>query len=606
MLKIIKDGHAFDLPIDIKVNLVIENPLFLTERSPAVYSITSTLPPTRRNMEMLEYPRFNRTTLKLEFTGVKCFFGPISFFDGVLVVTDISELGIDYHFRGIQFPEDFKKSSNEIEFEERDFGDNAEFPGSFQPDFEDANDYGYKYSAYTQSLADDLGQEILAPIRVADEEWPTLKNQANEDVSYPVVEGIEAADKLYLNFYNAFRKDFLIGSIFSGIPIDPENHSPCFPSIRVGTFINKVFGDLLESNPFAVGEFDRLVLVNTYHPAYQYPNTRASFFGILLDQYAFPAIGDDRFSLNPGSFNGNTPANELIRDLQNLFCLRFYTIAGKFVCEFNKDVLNSNEVLDWSRKVIGEINYIKEPPQSYGYGYESGTSSAPGYSDSVENIADLRQVNLPTKDLLVEDTGEVYDILEIEKIKGDEPDRFRYEPKNPFRKKDGDFSVIPGIEPMKMNVGEYWQYDNDEGEYITLRKWYTPVFEKDRFTLPGKPHIMIFHGKQRTMENNSDRYPYMSYHNYNSSGLRLGDLSLQWEGEDGLLVNFHQEFKAWIERDKLSIKSLFALDALDIKNIDLRKKRHVKGRNFLIRKVEVTIEYNKIQPARCELVEDPV
>ena len=95
----------------------------------------------------------------------------------------------------------------------------------------------------------------------------------------------------------------------------------------------------------------------------------------------------------------------------------------------------------------------------------------------------------------------------------------------------------------------------------------------------------------------------MSPYNYDHNGNRIGDISLAWDGADGLINKFHSEFKAWIERDKLAVSGNFRLTELDLKNLNIKKKRHIRGKLFYIKKVEESIKLKKMGLALVSLVE---
>lgn len=95
----------------------------------------------------------------------------------------------------------------------------------------------------------------------------------------------------------------------------------------------------------------------------------------------------------------------------------------------------------------------------------------------------------------------------------------------------------------------------------------------------------------------------MTPHNYDAHGNRLGELSLDWEGPDGLLSSFHTAYRDYIAGDKRFIRGLFLLNALDLKNMDLSRKVYLRGMNFFIERINITIRQTKIEPAQVDLVQ---
>jgi hypothetical protein len=95
-------------------------------------------------------------------------------------------------------------------------------------------------------------------------------------------------------------------------------------------------------------------------------------------------------------------------------------------------------------------------------------------------------------------------------------------------------------------------------------------------------------------------------HNYNAYGERQGSLSLEWEGPYGLINLYHRAYMNYIKAKKKKVRSLFVLKPLDIANLDMSKKIHLRGINFFIERVELTIRQNKIEPAAVELIESDI
>lgn len=84
--------------------------------------------------------------------------------------------------------------------------------------------------------------------------------------------------------------------------------------------------------------------------------------------------------------------------------------------------------------------------------------------------------------------------------------------------------------------------------------------------------------------------------------MRLGDLSLYWNDEDGLGKQ-HKEFSEWIAKDKIVLTANVLLSPLELHDLDLRDKFHVKGRHFFIRSMNVSLKKDKIEPAEVEFIE---
>jgi hypothetical protein len=107
--------------------------------------------------------------------------------------------------------------------------------------------------------------------------------------------------------------------------------------------------------------------------------------------------------------------------------------------------------------------------------------------------------------------------------------------------------------------------------------------------------LLLYSGVRKTVDGSKD-YPFVSpYKNDN--------ISLKWDGADGLLNKYHLDFKNWIERTKTKATGTFLLSPLDLNKLVITDKIHVQGRNFFIEKMQYVIRKDKIDPVIIDLVE---
>ncbi|MEO9474125.1 MAG: hypothetical protein ABJG41_01280 [Cyclobacteriaceae bacterium] len=608
MLKITQNGQALNLFPDTQISFVYENPLFLTDRIPVAKTLSFTIPVTANNQTILGYPnRIHSENWGRVYNDFRVFFGPVQFFYGSGIIQEYTDR-ISLFLRGVVLPDEIKTKMNDVDLGEEYFGDESE--DNF-PSYLEADSFGETYRLYFENMLDGSQPEVVAPIKLEGAAWPGL---AEQNLSAPKNQGIAATEALYLNFFNANREDHLLFRDLIIPSADPQYHSVCFPSLFVDEFLTQVMGDILEENPFSSGDLQKLCLVNSFHPNFRAGLTIDRFYGMLLDLYGFPGY-DGEFSFQLNSFNSSIAINDLLKELLKIFGITMFSKAGKFQLKFNDDIITSSTTSDWTRHLIDSLSFWKEEGQSYAYGYSSDSYDLDADNlTTVETIEDLRDYG-SAENIYVSSVNQVFTITDIEKSEEDEPDRVTVEvissgcEASPDTPADG-FDMKSSLEPLKMKLDYYWWDSAIVGDYIEFGEWYVPSMDSDRASRPDMPAIMIYWGLQDTLTDKADesptvkdQYPYMSANNYDAYGNRLGDLSLQWEGDDGLIANYHAEFKAWIEKEKLKAKGNFLLSALDLKNLDLSEKKNIKGKNFFIEKLEVSITIDEIKPARVHLIE---
>jgi hypothetical protein len=150
--------------------------------------------------------------------------------------------------------------------------------------------------------------------------------------------------------------------------------------------------------------------------------------------------------------------------------------------------------------------------------------------------------------------------------------------------------------PTRVLNGFYNKVSNLSDEQLEYMPLYTGSSDPNY-----RPSIMLYQGRTGVSD-----IPYLAYHNYDEEGNRLGDLSLIWNGFDGLLNKFHFQFKAWTEKDRLRGFGLFLIPPHRIKFIDLSQKVLVRNKLFWIERIKIPFTRKKMEPADVELIEAPI
>jgi len=617
MLRIVANNISLELEDDIEIELIIESPLMLVDRVPVPYTLTFGLKPTPNNLRALEYP--NRvTSIRLHpEVASKIYHSDLNFLTGVLTVVNYDEM-INVSFRGISLLDNLKKKLFDIEMERNEFG-TATLSGMANPsssinrkwevDYREPTNFGGMYKALADDAAAGLKDNwTLGPVRINGENFDYGQNSHGA----PLNQFDRNADNMYFNFFNAANDNFILFARDGDFPISGKTmaHSSAFPQIYLHYIFNKLFSDVLTSNPFASGELSDLVLLTSFHPEYYRKVTTVTsqeFRGMLFDNpKGHNEAFDPYFYLN--SFLGDIDANTFLKNIMKTFCFSIYPENGQFRIVSNQEICTNPESEKWTDKLIGELTIEKVEGLLYKYGYEGieqQTIEAPE-DFHLSTIQDVLEQEMPGDDpniiCFVETTGEYY-----EKNVVDDSVTYKRLDSGLGGNKDLEsndvFDSTTLVQPLPMCLTGYWtDIQTSSTQVPNWKTWYVPEWTGDRMQRNTQAYIMFARGMVETFTS-GEEYPLLTATNYDHLGNRLGDLSLAWDGPDGLIERFHKDFKIFIEKEKVKITGEFLLTAADIRNLNLPKKKHILGRNFLIEKVHVKLKKYEILPSLVELTE---
>ena len=595
MLEIILEGVTLDLPPDIQINLTIENPFMSKDRIPVPFSLAFDLPPTPRNLKAFNYPnRINVELSRPNYSATIRFQG-LNIGHGVITLDNFDKT-IKVNFRGAEITDNLTNKLYELQLQSYSLGPRE--PGDI--DFDTGAGWQYR-SLMLSAVTANNGKFALAPVRVAGEDWQegVLRRK---NIGFPD----SSADTMYINFYNAVAKSWMFSDV------DGSVHSSNYPFPFVHYLVDFIFGSSLDDNPFTEGDFAKLVLLTMYHPAWRSKGK----FPIGSPYYGFQPdtrTTDGPFAPYHTYLETRLPdmtAKDFVKELAKMFGFTLVTVKGRFEFRKNADILAQPVKDDWSAKLIDRPGINTDKAKTLNYGYENDTIeelSLPNYA-KVANYQSLIDYFIRPEEedgyfvtLQVTQTGEVFD-----KIK--EGDGFYYEKRTSgfgeLKEGENTFDLTVAIKPLEMSLEKYWWVRVLElgQSKPPMRDWLVPVADQDRFERQKNANIMFYHGVKDTYTD-GDTYPYLSPHQIDPFGNELGDLSLYWEGERGLISNFHEEYRSWIEKDKQRVSSTVLLRAIDFHQLDITHKFHIHGRNFFIEKIQVTLRKDRIDPALVDFIE---
>lgn len=637
MLEIFIANQRVDLPADIQIALTIENPMMLQDRVPTPYSLTFDLPPTARNLKIFNFPnRIASHKSSVVITrGCKIIFQSITIANGVVSVNSY-EQSIKAVFKGADLTETMRSQIYEMPMYTQ------VFPTSNWAawDFDNPSNYAGRYRQMAIDAAKGLNPRmVVAPIKTHTENTPlqfTYERQSRGELVTASRYPQRMMDTEYINYYNPETEEFALRSDTPAVRGEPFAiiHAPIFPFVRVNYILSSIFGAALDNNVFATTELEDLVVPSTFfHNWKSNASDRVQFNGpggmMFRNKPPFgsnPILPpgyptDPFFRLN--DFLPAYPGPDLLKELLKLFCASMVIKNGRFDLRLNKEIISEPVAHNWDSKLIGLPTITTEKKRVYKYGYEGEDQYIP--DDDVVSVFSIRAM-ITDADTESLDPGEqmtkVYNISPIgayyeciidqtEDENGDPSDKYIS-----FKLIDGGygktndtsqetFDAVASLKPLPLEPKQYWvSAENDKDTHPDLYWWTVPYFDGDRTSRPEQAFIMFHRGMVDTPNFFVDhKYPLLSPYHLSPDNNVVGNLSLRWDGPEGLLANFHAGFKNWIERDRAKVSGSFLLSPIDLHNLDITSKVHLRGRNFYIERIQVNIRHNRVDPAQIDLVE---
>lgn len=606
------NGQFLQLADDFQVDLIIENPLLLQDRIPVPYTTSFDVVLSPTNKKLLSEPsRVNKTNRTFYFDNAELGQGAFPMYKGTLIVREIGAR-LSANFEAAVNLDQLRKNLNELDLGRVEFGvggytmrTNPQWAVGMPGPTVDLPMAIYK--AFWEDVHDGNRDYTAGPIRQSGNEYPS--QFFGSDLFYL---NALAGQNLFFNHWS-FTEGNVIG-IEQDLNFEYTKyaHAVMYPQLRAAYLIEVLTGITPGANPYRSNELQKLVLTSHFHPSFRDDLVR-KWMGILVDN-DYPASGDpsEMLFIDLASYQPAYPANEVFKSLLNIACATLFRFKDQFQLKLNKDIIADPSFSDWDKLLSSKLILTHEQALNYAYGYDAfREDTVPVDPEFVlSNISDLpgSNVNQDTQEQVFYITNTKQLILKKlkPKVNSTDPDEYIYEVRHSGLQGSGTqegYQIGSRLSPLKMEPTTHpSSYLNTQLPPDILQ--YVGRYEGSR-DLQYVPHIMLYHGRQTNPMASNTLTPYLAYHNYSIGGTRLGNLSLAWEGDDGLISNFHSEFKAWIESDKLQGSGQFLLNPSVIRNLDLSKKVNVRNKLWWIRKVTVPINKKRINPSEVELVEAP-
>ena len=622
MLEIKVKKINVDLPPDISIAMTVENPVMAEDRLPIPYSLSFDLPMTPKNLWLFEYPnRIGAHKGDNLFRAYSCqiYFQSLLIHDGTINLVSCDQT-IKLNFKGVDFNENLNTAMFSKDIGEVQFSGDALY--DFDPiNYEDPSTYYFSYKNWATPLAYNVNPDyIAAPIHVRtnNNEYRYYKDEIrsyydritgiiyrSSQTTHPVLE----IQKQYLNCFNPAAQNFL----FKGSSNSDQAHGIIFPIFRMKYLIDKLIGSNLIESPFETTALQDILIPTFYlrnlFVTWSRPKPITS--SPLNDTPAFLTLSEVLPNIN---------ANKFLQKILNLFCLTLVAHKGKFIVREIKEIFADPVKTNWTGKLQGQLSKTIQEAQFYDYGFEDPKyySEEGATFTEVATHADMQDKEFELVDhddsysetFLITSTLEIfikkayYQYYIVQNVEGYELvigydfKGYKKPPAKPDVDQENKFNAKSDIKQLYLSPAIYWNSLNDdplEKKFWLVPKWDPENYEDidSRNVRPTSLSLLVYAG-QRTVDGKN--YPFLSpYGNEN--------ITLSWEGENGLINKYHKEFKDWIEKARLKVSGVFLLTALELNKLSITEKIHIEGRNYYIEKLQYTIRRDRIDPVVADLIE---
>ncbi|KAF0198415.1 MAG: Uncharacterized protein FD166_1468 [Bacteroidetes bacterium] len=607
---IVNRSFNLQLPIDMTLQFIEENPLLVADRIPSLYTLSFELPPTALNLKAFGFPNRVSSISVKRIVPAEIIHSGLVVSRGELILLETSQ-SLKVQFKGSRESGNLRKELNNIDMGEHEYG---QFPKN-QEDLDYTSPLLEEYTVSMRSIAYSANPYAIAPVKILGTEWEgkELKN------------GFLNAMKQYINFWNPSRDNLFFEDNGSAGTSRAYTRTPVLPFPFIKDIINSAFGETLESNPFENDvDLARLVTIAMNH--------KHNTMGTLLGYYIVPGPAGRKYPVmfplvdsyddvdNDGllplkykmqSFMQQYLFADFLKDLMKIFCMT--TFPGiKYKMEFNNTVMGWKERVNWDDKLTGLPVFTKEEAKKYVFKYSGVESSNKDvilnkYSN-VKAIFDAAYETENDDAVVYEDesTGAQYSITRT--LRGEESFVFLYsEVKNdPLATKEDDseldkLEVVSRVRPATMNIQDYWEKDLT-GELIPRKYWFVPQISNTALT--EAPYIMFWAGFKYTFDSGGiTTYPCLLAHHTDQYGAKHLNTSLHPDGPEGLIEKFHGSMKAWVEKDKMRVKGSFRLTLLEIIQLKIWVKVYFQGRLFYIEKLDYSLTNKGVSLVDVDLIE---
>lgn len=568
MIKVTVEGVALDLNADTSISYTLNNSVFTssdTSQLPGSYSFPFTVPVTGHNLKVLKHPNLVTAATKYQAGECEIYFGGTLLFSGTLTVQSSDRRSISLYVVSAQVTDIKKTKLSDLPLGgARAIGNKAALLAHAKETAQNPLDYDYVF-------------------------FPILNQNFIENKSSKIFYWFQ-------NYWNSATEEFEL-----------DDDKPIFmPFIRLEYLLSEL---LAQTGFFFVNEFQdtdelkNLVVYNNY------------------SMYSQDGVSG---SINLSNHVSQTNCSDFLKKVSAVFCLGIFTdfLSKKIRLVPLKKVLSRPAESDWTYFAEYEYqipNTERDTPENLCYAED----------DRDGRFAYLRSLVKPTVFTTVQTFAEIfaapgtyyvvathaywlrgarteflYTTLgcmpqDSEVDLGIKTRNRNSEPNNleatfaPLLDAHGYSIVAPHTYTRLPRIDqpgtvEYIDDQTDTGADI----WKEQKSDcPDRFT--------IYRGY--TEDGSGNNYPYASGLPYGPLSDTIGEVSLRWDGEYGIYLEWWREWHQLI-RDGKTVVRKFNLNLYSITNFQFDKKVRVDNMDYIVKSLKINITMTGISPTEATML----
>lgn len=338
MIEIItRAGISLDLTPDALFEIELENPMLADEHIPVAYSTSISFLPTFKNKQVFGYlpamllePQVKEVAVSIQVQGIPLFFG-------TLVYDGIEEGNINYSFSGRNLEDDWSGYIHSLShLSEKKFEYKADTPLSCFAEW-------WTYYA-----------EVKNNVVNTDFEFPTLVGAAN-------ITDIEHKNDIPLDKVDVSVKYRNYPYVFCTL---------CNPAIKVANILSKALMKTSIS-PLIAKRYESLAILGMY---------KKSAGNFEWDDLSINLV------LRVADYLPECTISSLVKNVLKMFCATLYRDGAGFKIITNKEILESDNVIDWGNKITDSYTLSTEKKQGYTFHFNNDGSENTGVTETSDTL----------------------------------------------------------------------------------------------------------------------------------------------------------------------------------------------------------------------------